>query len=112
MKRFVEIIFSEIQSEVRTLKVENCDLKQTLQFSQTEIVDLKKTVNDENNIIGKLKKEIPELERLDERVCILDDVIRKNNVIIEGVSEVKNENNEQTPKKVQTLISEKAQPGY
>ena len=98
MKTFVEIIFSEIKSLVKTLKEENCDLKQSFQFSQAEIVDLKKTVNDQNDILKKLKEEIPGLEGLDERVRILDDFIRKNNVCFEGVSEMKNENSEKIQK--------------
>ena len=107
VKTFVQLMFNDIKSEVDKVKEENSELKRSLQYSQEEIADLKETVSNQNAEIKKLKENSTENEALEERIRILDDTIRKNNVYIEGIPEIPQENLEQTQKKIQSVVVEK-----
>ena len=107
IKTFVQLMFNDLKEEVNQVKQENGHLKQSLQFSQAEVAELKETVIKQSEELTQLREETARNCSLDERVRILDDTMRKNNLCIEGVPESQNENYEQTQKKLQDIVTEK-----
>ena len=107
IKSFIELMVEGVKKDVDILKGENRELKNSLQYSQTEIDELKATVRSQNEEIRKLQQNAVKNKELGERIRVIDDFTRKKNLRIEGIPESDGENHEQTQKKVEQLIAER-----
>ena len=111
-----------ISIEVRDMRKEYdskiFELTKSLEFTQKENDDLKsqmlsiKNENDKlNTMVDLHKRNIEEIhiteKEITQRIDLFDDTQRKSNLIISGVPEDRNENNEQCHKKAIQLFREK-----
>ena len=107
VKSFIHMMLKEFKDEVEKVKEENRELKRSLEFSQSEVAYLKDVVKKQSEDIKSMQRLPEELNKLDDRVRVMDDALRKNNLRFEGIPESNNENYEQSQAKIQSLISEK-----
>ena len=90
IKEFVTTMFDSLRADVCELRRENGDLKRSLELTQAELVEIKALIKCQD---GELKKKLSEkvnkseFETLAERVLIIEDNSRKNNVIFNGIPE-------------------------
>ena len=83
VKSFIEMMITGVKKEVETLRKENQDLRNSLQFSQGEIDDLKTTVRLQSEEIKTMRLNTEKTAEVAERVRRLDDMSRRNNIRIE-----------------------------
>ena len=107
IKMVLEIMFTDVKKEITALRQENTELKSSLQFTQAELDDLKGTTKSHGEQLQKVSQGLRDNEELEERVRIMDDNFRRNNIRIEGVPEGNSENFEQTQVRVESVIAEK-----
>ena len=104
IKSFVQTMFDSLQNQVSDLKSENSALKHSLEFSQAEVLDLKTNLKEINENLNKQSKIVAVPSNVDDRVRALEDWTKRKNIRITGMTEISNENNEQTIHAVQKLI--------
>ena len=107
VKTFVTMIVSDMKTEVESLRKENCELKNSLQFSQAEIDDLKLKVTEQQDAMKGMQQYLTINKDLRKRVRQLDDLSRKKHLRIDGINELENENHEETQVKVEYILNEK-----
>ena len=88
------------------LQTENSELKKSLEFAYAEVSELKQNYERLNRDFNALKNGATD-EELPDRVRILEDHARSNNIRISGIKPVPNETPEQTVKFAQDLIKDK-----
>ena len=89
------------------MRSENNDLKQNLTFTQAELSDLKKFSAEQGNRIDSTIEQETSMGNMSERIRAMEDYSRRNNVIVDGVPETKEENNEQLQAKIVRINSDK-----
>ena len=103
---FVQILFNSATKDTDNVKLENAELKRSLEFTQAENDTLKQTVT-------QLQSSIKRIENLNisqgvgERLRRIEDDKRSKNLRVTGVTEDTSENREQTELKVKKIIQEK-----
>ena len=103
MKTFIQLALDGVQKQLKELRDENCELKKSLEFSHSEVLDLKSQVQ-------FLKKEVHSgvhAAETDNRIRALEDHNKRKNLKLSGVTEQPGETAEQTLKSVETLIKDK-----
>ena len=101
IKTFIQMMFSNADKKIDDLRAENEELKRSLQFTQNEMKDLKSQLN--NSTPGPMV----ENSGVSERVRLLEDAARAENIRITGVPETQNEKSEQTLEAAQKIITDK-----
>lgn len=107
MKEFVELCLGSMRTEIKSLRDENNELKRSLEFSQSELLELQKKTSDNESQISTVKVNVTSFGVISERLRLLEDSTRKSNIKVDGLQESPNETWEQTQKKVESLIKEK-----
>ena len=102
IKEFVKVLFEKCETQINELKVENGELRRSLEFSQAEISALKSQVTE----VSKAASDTNAVE-IPTRVMRLEDFTRKDNLRINGVTEQAGENSEQTLFKVREFVKSK-----
>ena len=97
VKSYVQCMFDDMKKEMHSLRVENMELKRSLEFTQSEFDEFRKNSERGNSV---------KLEDLSDRMRNMEDNKRKKNLKITGLEELPNENTEQTQVKVEKLIKE------
>ena len=106
VQSFVQILFDSVTKDIDNVKMENAELKRSLEYTQAENDTLKQTVT-------QLQSSIKRIENLNisqgvgERLRRIEDDKRSKNLRVTGVTEDRNENREQTELKVKKIIQEK-----
>ena len=100
VKEFIKLMIDPLKSEIHQLKSDNEELKKSLEYTQAELCDIKSTIREQdrqgdNLAVGR---------EFSERVRNLEDYSRKNNLIIDGLDEKKEENNEMLQVMVERLF--------
>ena len=89
------------------------ELRTSLEFSQSEVASLKNELKDAKKQIDDSKNLLSEqsstIKTLYSKIDKLESYSRRNNVRIDGVTELNNENYQQTQQKVHRLLREKLQ---
>ena len=112
VKSFVQIMFDGVQRQIDVVKSENSDLKQSLEFTQANVLDLENTVKAQAVVIKNLQKHEQAVPSIEDRVRSMEDQSRAANLRISGLTTRQSENPEQTMYAVQKLITEKLEkPG-
>ena len=106
---FIEMMFSNIQREMKELREENMELKRSLEYSQTEIQDMKTEIQDLKLQLPNNNAHYRKLDDSLERLRNLEDESKSMNVRITGLTDNSSENSEQTQDRVSKLLSEKLQ---
>ena len=94
----------EFQKSLEFFEKDNTDMKKELQELRKENDQLKYKVDLNKNEIHQMQKVQKEME---DKIDLLDDKSRKSNLVLSGVAESNNENNEQCQKKVTDLLKDK-----
>ena len=111
MLAVVKVMFENLQKEVKEIRTENLELRRSLEFSQNEIDALKKLHSQDAAAISKLECVEETNKNLLNRVRMLEDGEKKENLRITGLTEDHNETDEQTQVKVQKMITESLKVG-
>ena len=101
-KSYLETFMNSFRTEMNELREMNSELKRSLEFSQAEIVKLKADLARVTDLPPPQQN-----EDVSNRVRILEDETKKENLRIVGMEETASENFEQTQAKVTRLISER-----
>jgi len=107
---FTKTMFSTLQQEISDLKSENQVIKQSLQATQSELTEakLQRNVsppgNTERLLVGDSGRE---LLSLSERLRVVEDYTRRNNLVVDGLPEVPSENQESLQVKVSDTFRNK-----
>ena len=116
LKTFMDTINSEfctfkesIVKEFKVLSEEVKELKASLEFSQAEIEDIKKVTESVNTLDKKVDTIQVQLDQSSNLLDYLDNQMRRNNLRIEGVSEIENESWEKTETLVKSTLADKLQ---
>ena len=96
------MLMKQCTDQIKDLRSEVCDLKQSLEFSQSQVGELKSE-------IVHMKKTISDITEanLPNRTMKLEDDTRKKNIRISGLPESSSETTEQTLVKVQEVLKTK-----
>ena len=109
----VSMLFSSVNQRVDDQCKMLQELRTSLEFSQSEIVCLKQDLIESKKEIEDSKKLLYEqsitMKALYSKIDKLETYSRRNNVRIDGLTELNNENYQQTQKKVDCLFKEKLQ---
>ena len=114
----LELFLGQVNAKVDNMQKTVMDLKQSLEFSQSEIVDLKREIIDlkkanksheetRQSLHADLVASSREISNLEERCNYQEDYNRRNNLQIAGLEETQGETWEQTVNKVFKLLEEK-----
>ena len=113
---------NRLNLDMKEIKKENenklCEFQKSLEFSQLEVDELKKELASFRKENDKLKAEVDlhrsnilnitsNHEELENKIDLIDDKQRRNNLIITGVDEERNENHEQCQNKVIKILKDK-----
>ena len=107
IKEFLKMIIDALREEINQLKGDNDELRRSLEFTQAELTEMRKTcaiLNGEKQVNAV---SYPEKRELLERVQNLEDYSRRNNLIVEGLQEESDENNEVLQTSMEKLLKEK-----
>ena len=92
-------VLPAMEQNMRALTSELNEQKKSLEFAQEDIEELKKRITDEENITKRLEKRLAKLEeekeesvRLERHVINLEYQSRRDNLILENITEQPNEN--------------------
>ena len=112
-KDAINMLFSSVNQRVDDQCKMIQELKSSLEYSQSEISCLKqelavakKQIEDSNNTISDQSKFI---KTLNTKIDKLDNYSRRKNIRIDGLTEVSNENQQQTQQKVDKLLKNNLQ---
>ena len=100
-------MFESLSKEVRELRRENEEMRRSLEFTQSEMADVQKNVTGENRAAGNEGDLRNLMGNLEDRMRLMEDYSRKGNIIVDGLAEDKEENNEKLQSKVENIFSEK-----
>ena len=117
-KETINILHLEIKDSKKEYNETLYELRKSLEFTQKEGDDMKKEIaqlkieNSKLNAMVILHKDnifqIQNQEKeINEKIDLIDDRSRKPNLILSGIPEIKEENNEQCHKKMQDILKEK-----
>jgi hypothetical protein len=115
VKDFVQILFNSLKTEISDLRKENIDMKQSLEFTQAELRAAQEKIsvnsgNSEHSInTGTVTRSDFNIDALSERVRYLEDYSRRQNILVDGIPEGVNENNENLQVAVRGLFVGKMQ---
>ena len=89
IKECVTTMFDSLKADVCELGRENGDLKRSLEFTEAKLFETKALIKCQDGELKKLSEKVnkSESETLAERVRIIEDNLRKNNVIFNGIPE-------------------------
>ena len=104
IRRECEVKMFEYQKSLEFFEKDNTDMKNELQALRKENENLKMQVDLYKNDAQQIKLLQKEME---DKIDFIDDKIRKSNLILSGVAEDNNENNEQCQKKVIEILKGK-----
>ena len=107
VKEFVCLMFDTLKKEVETSINENRELKQSLMFTQAELEDLKKSSKEHSKMIANISKEDTSMIDFSERLRAMEDYSKRNNIVVDGIPERNDENNEKLQASVVNLFKEK-----
>ena len=107
VKEFVSLMFDTLKKEVETLKNENSELKQSLMFTLAELEDLKKSSKEHSKMIANISEEDTSMSDISERLRAMEDYSRRTNIVVDGIPERNDENNEQLQASVANFFKEK-----
>ena len=110
MKEFVTTLFSTLNTDVKEVRKENEELRKSLDFAHAKIEETKSIVEQQKNKIKELEGKVceaGEMSGISERVRIMEDFSKRNNIIIDGIPEQAQENSEKLQVAVTKLFSEK-----
>ena len=105
--KFVKLMFDSLKSDIDKLTKENWELRKSLEFSKGELAQIKEHVKQRDGEVKNWTENTPHISMLADRIRALEDDARKNNIIAEGVSEIKDENNEKLQVAISKLFNEK-----
>ena len=106
-KLYVESMFGALKDEIKALREENSDLCRSLEFTQQELDTVKAKIVNLEGSAQQSALNVDSTVTMGERLRVLEDQSRASNLKITGISEVSNENSEQTQRAVQKLVAEK-----
>ena len=105
------LLFNSLNKRIDEQNNTIFELRKSLEFSQQDIVEVKKELMECKKQLSMNSLKIDESEKLSNSLQIkqaqIEDHTRKKNIRIEGISESKQENWEQTQVKVQELLNSK-----
>ena len=104
--------FDSISSELRELRAENAELRHALEFNSGEIRDLKSENKSLMQRIDALEKQTSLSGVIDERVRIIEDDLRRNNLRLIGLKESAGETSENLLVKTKKLLKEHTKLDY
>ena len=104
MKKYYEKRLNDLQYSLEFTQKENEDFKQELKSLKKENNELTKNLN---CCTGEIHAFEQQIKVLNDKIDNMDDKQRKDNLIISGLNEDMNENNEQCHKKTVKFIREK-----
>ena len=101
---FVKMLY-DMKDEVADIRKENEELKKSLEFSQHKLDEASAAVVRQESELKELRSQLGSDVNIAERVRKLEDYSRRNNIIIDGISERKDENEEALLRDVNNLVS-------
>ena len=104
---FVKMLFNDMKNEVADIRKENEELKKSLEFSQHKLDEASAAVVRQESELKELRSQLGSDVNIAERVRKLEDYSRRNNIIIDGIPERKDENEEVLLRDVNNLVSNK-----
>ena len=93
-KDFVKMLYDTIKDKMRTIKSENDELKQSLEYTQGELHDERKTLEQQRKQDRQNETSGGNYNLVAERVISLEDHSRRQNVIVESLEKRKDESEE------------------
>ena len=87
IKAYFSVMLNDIKTDIRELRNENHELKRTAEFNAAEILDLKNKLQSSDREIENLRSQMVTQGNVAERVRILEDDLRRNNIIVDGLVE-------------------------
>ena len=108
VKAFLKFILDEVKQEIREVRLENEEMKRSLEFTQEKLDKASSTIVEQQKKIEQLELQ-PGVGsgELGERLRCLEDYSRKNNLIIDGIPEPSGETTETLQSSIQMLFNEK-----
>ena len=100
-------MFDTVVQDIDRLKHENSELKRSLEFTQDELLKVQREVGEQRNWQRETMRSDAAEGNIAERVRILEDHSRRNNIIVEGLPEKENENKEILQASVRELLNKK-----
>ena len=104
---FVKMMFESLDKKITELRDENSDLKRSLEFSQKELEIAKKSIAEHETQFKNYSNLDKSYKDMSERLRSIEDHSRRNNLRVEGVTEIENENHERLQYHIQKMFSEK-----
>ena len=94
IKSFIEVMVNSLKEEIKDLRNENDEIKHSLQFTQDQLKDALSELVTQKKLNQACSEAQSKTGKLLERVRILEDNSKKNNVVINGIPTMKDENGE------------------
>ena len=107
VKAFVQILFDALKSEISDIRKKNTELKKSLEFTQSQLEEANRIMEQHENKLKHLTRKEIDVESVSERVRSLEDYSRRNNIVVDGLVEDKEENSEKLQVNISKLLSEK-----
>ena len=107
MKEFVKLLVLPLQTKLAQLRSENEELKRSLEFSQNDLEDIKSSIREQGTKLVRLETAPSRFDSAEDRIRSLEDYSRRNNIVVDGVSEMRNETNDQLHVSIRKLFSER-----
>ena len=86
MKEFIGIALNSMKEEIKEVKLENQELRRSLEFTQGKLRDADGMVEELKEKCLNMCKYEEEANILSERLRLVEDNSRKNNVVINGIN--------------------------
>ena len=86
MKEFIGIALNSMKEEIKEVKLENQELRRSLEFTQGKLRDADGMVDELKEKCLNMCKYEEEANILSERLRLVEDNSRKNNVVINGIN--------------------------
>ena len=80
-------MFDSLKDEVQSLRSENQELKRSLEYTQAQLEDITKQTQEQSKLLANSPKHDKSVNSLSDRLRLLEDYSRKNNLVVEGYKE-------------------------
>ena len=107
MKMFVEMLLNNLRDELKELRKENVEIKQSLEFTQEKLSDAEKLIASQKKKLEAVDTVGVDLAEVADRVRIMEDYSRRNNIIFDGIEKDGSETEEQLTFKIQKILTER-----
>ena len=110
---YMESTNTRMDSFIKEVTKDLCDIKSSLEFTQKDVAELKATQTTTESVTSNVEQDLAEVkketDKLSELVDYLENQSRRNNLRIDGVPELPNESWEQTQDQVKKTFASKLQ---